>query len=65
MRNQFIQELQNIKFLPRDYSADSEFNMYNEEENVIKAALTAGMYSNVIKIEKTRIRYHRVIYEEK
>ena len=26
----------------------------------MKAAITAGMYANVIKVEKTRIKFHRV-----
>lgn len=42
--------------------------MYNDndnEENIIKAALTAGMYANVIRIEKTRLKYHRVCYLDK
>ena len=36
------------------------FNKNGTEENVLKAAITAGMYANVIKVEKTRVRYHRV-----
>ena len=61
MRAQFIDELKTIRFLPRSYSArDPTFNANGEEENVLKAAITAGMYASVIKVEKTRIKFHRV-----
>lgn len=47
--------------MPRSYAPnDPVFNKNGPEENVLKAAITAGMYANVIKVEKTRVRYHRV-----
>ena len=53
--------MKNIRFLPRSYAPnDPVFNKNGTEENVLKAAITAGMYANVIKVEKTRVRYHRV-----
>ena len=40
---------------------DRQFNANGKEENVVKAVLTAGLYANVIKIEKTQIKFHRTI----
>lgn len=63
LRKQFIEELITIQFLPRTYrEGDGEWNQYGNEENVVKGAITAGLYANVVKVEKTKIRFHKVYY---
>lgn len=61
LRRQFLDELKSIRFLPRDYrEGDLLWNRNGKEENVLKGAITAGLYANVVKVEKTRIRFHKV-----
>ena len=50
-----------IHFLPRTYQeGDVAWNRNGSEENVLKGAITAGLYANVVKVEKTRIKFHKV-----
>ena len=61
LRKQFLDELKVIRFLPRTYQeGDVAWNRNGSEENVLKGAITAGLYANVVKVEKTRIKFHKV-----
>ena len=62
LRKQFVDELKMIHFLPSTYQeGDAEWNRNGKEENVLKGAITAGLYANVVKVEKTRIKFHKVM----
>lgn len=47
--------------MPSGYALnDPVFNANGGNENVLKAAITAGLYANVVKIEK-KVKFHRTI----